>query len=98
MGCVQCGVVVLGGYEISYVSWRLRVGTWGKCCYVCMRIVIGRFMVSYYVCGAFMYIIYVPYIYVLDYNIQGYGNCVIVQYIHIRHVYNVHKCSTHIIG
>ena len=23
MGCVQCGVVGWGGYEILYVSWRL---------------------------------------------------------------------------
>ena len=51
------------------------VGTWGKCCYVYMRIVIGRFIVSYYVCGAFMYKIYVSYTYVLGYNIQGCGNC-----------------------
>ena len=35
------------------------VGSWGKCCYVYMRVVIGRFMVSYYVCGAFMYTIYI---------------------------------------
>jgi len=35
------------------------VGRCGKCCYVYMRVVIGRFMVSYYVCGAFMYAIYV---------------------------------------
>ena len=35
------------------------VGRWGKCCYVYMRIVIGRFVVSYYVCGAFMYTIYI---------------------------------------
>ena len=32
-------------------------------------------MVSYYVCGAFMYSIYVTYMYVLGYNMQGYGNC-----------------------
>ena len=65
MGCVQCGVGGWGGYEISYVSWRRGVwGTWGKCCYVYMRIVIGRFMVSYYVCGAFIYTIYVSYMYV----------------------------------
>ena len=51
------------------------VGTWGKCCYVYMRIVTGRFMVSCYVCGAFMYTIYVSYMYVLGYNVQGYGNC-----------------------
>ena len=35
------------------------VGRLGKCFYVYMRIVICRFMVSYYVCGAFMYTIYV---------------------------------------
>ena len=34
VGCVQCGVVVLGGYEISYVSWRLGGGTWSKYYYV----------------------------------------------------------------
>ena len=28
-------------------------------------------MVSYYVCGSFMYTIYVSHIYVLGYNIQG---------------------------
>ena len=39
------------------------------------EIVIGRFMVSYYVCGAFMYSTYVSYMYVLGYNIQGYENC-----------------------
>jgi len=32
------------------------------------EIVIGRFMVSCNVCGAFMYIIYVPYMYVLGYK------------------------------
>ena len=36
------------------------VGRWGKCFYVYMRIVIGRFMVSYCVSGAFMYITYLP--------------------------------------
>jgi len=39
------------------------VGTWVKCCYVYMRIVIGGFMVSYYVCGAFMYTMYASYLY-----------------------------------
>jgi len=34
------------------------VVTWGKCFYVYMRIAISRFVVSYYVCGAFMNTIY----------------------------------------
>ena len=38
MGCVRCGVWGWGGYEISYVSWRLGgVDTWGNCYYVYMR-------------------------------------------------------------
>ena len=39
----------LGGYEIScHGGWG--VGTWGICCYVLvyMRIVVGRFIISYY--------------------------------------------------
>jgi len=55
-------------------------------------------MLSYYVCGAFMYIIYVSYMYVLDYNTIPISLYIIVQYIYIRYVYNVHKCSTNIIG
>jgi len=37
MGCVQWAFGGWGGYEISYVSWRLRgrwMGTWGNCYYV----------------------------------------------------------------
>ena len=66
MGCVQCGVGGLGRYEISYVSWRSGVRTWGKYCYMYMKLVIGRFVVSYYVCvcGAIMYTINVSHVYV----------------------------------
>ena len=63
-----------------------------------MRIVIGRFMVSCYVCGAFMYTILVSYMYVLGYNTIPISLYIIAQYIHISYVYNVHKCSTHITG
>ena len=42
-----------------------------------MKLVIGRFVVSYYacVCGAIMYTINIFHLYVLGYNIPGYGNC-----------------------
>ena len=50
-------------------------GAWGKCCYVYTRIVIGRLWYPIMcVCGAFMYTIYVSFMYVLGCNIQGYGN------------------------
>ena len=39
------------------------VGRWGKCCYVYMRKVIGRFVVSYYVWRIYVHYIY-TYIYV----------------------------------
>ena len=41
MGCVQCGV----GGGVGTRSRKCHGGgggTWGKCCYVYMRIVIGR--------------------------------------------------------
>jgi len=34
MLCVQWGCGRWGGDEISYVSWRMGVGTWGNCYYV----------------------------------------------------------------
>ena len=49
---------------LAWVKEAGVVGTCGKCCYVYMRIVIVRFMVFYYVCGAFMYTICVSYLYV----------------------------------
>ena len=51
--------------------------TWGKCCYMSMKLVIGRFVVSYYVCvcGGIMYTINISHVYVRGYNIPGYGNC-----------------------
>ena len=60
------------------------VRTWGKCCYMYMKLVICRFVVTYYVCvcvcvcvcGAIMYTINVSHVYVLGYNIPGYGNCI----------------------
>ena len=77
MGCVRCGVGGLGRYETSFVSWRSGVRTWGKCCYICMKLEIGRFVVSYYVfvCGAIMYTINISHLYILGYNIPEYGKC-----------------------
>ena len=76
-------------WAVYSVVWRGGVGTrshmchggggvhvWGKCCCMYMKLVIGRYVVSYYVCvcGAIMYIINVSHVYVLVYTIPGYGN------------------------
>ena len=66
MGCVQCGVGVVGWVRDLVCVMESGEGVHvGKCCYVYMRIVRGGFMVSYFVCGAFMYKIYLSYMYVL---------------------------------
>ena len=60
---------------------EVGVRTWGKCCYMYMKLVTGRFVVSYYVCvcvrvcGAIMYTINLSNVHVLGCNIPGYGNC-----------------------
>ena len=67
MGCVHCGV----GGGVGTRSRMCHGGwgeiTWGKCCYVYMRIVVVSLWYSTMcVCGAFMYTIYVSYMYVLS--------------------------------
>ena len=49
------------------------VRVWDKCCCMYMKQVIGRYVVSYYVCVAIMYTINVSHVYVLVYTIPGYG-------------------------
>ena len=53
------------------------VRVWGKNCCMYMKQVIGRYVVSYYVCvcvcGIIMYTISVSHVYVLVYTIPGYG-------------------------
>ena len=55
---------------------EVGVRTWGKCCYMYMKLVTGRFVVSYYVCvcGGIMYTINISHVYVLVCTIPGYGN------------------------
>ena len=52
------------------------VRVWGKCCCTYMKLVIGRYVVSYYVCvcGAIMYTIHISHVCVLVYIIPGYEN------------------------
>jgi len=60
------------------VSWRLGGGGFGDrgLLLLCIfKLIIVRSMVSYYVCRTCMYSIYLPYTYVLCYNIQDYGIC-----------------------
>ena len=64
MGCVQCGVGGGVGWVrdlVCVMEAGRGVGTWGKCCYVYMRIVTGRLwypiMCVEHLCTLYTYLI-----------------------------------------